>query len=904
MLVGIYNSSCVSINGDENISFNKHVRPILNTHCVQCHGGVKQNADLSFLFRDLALRPAESGKRAIIPGRPGQSEMIARITHHDPELRMPLDEEPLSEYDVDILKKWIRGGAVWETHWAYQRPVEVGVPAVLSDWVKNDIDAFILQKLNESGLTPNEEADVHTLVRRASLDIIGLPPDIELIEALETNPSEINYEGIIDALLASPHFGERWATMWLDLARYADSKGYEKDNHREIWLYRDWVIDAFNADMPFDQFTIEQIAGDLLPNPRTNNYIATGFHRNTMNNSEGGVQNEEYRNAAVIDRVNTTWEVWSGTSFSCTQCHGHPYDPFKQEEYYAFMDFFNNTRDEDISDDSPNLFLYDPLEEERINALKNWIESIEPQGQNHDEDWAEEIENLLRITEPKIWSYHAEAISKTGTIGDDYILEGRHKGIAVFRDFPLFDTERFLVQCNSYQPDSKIIVRIDSSNGPVIGVWKLGEKGRKLEVFQLERIPGRRDVYLEFESELASKSDRDGVGNIFWILPNNAFKVFDGNHQKFREEFISILKGRKDQSPVLFENPLKLKRTTRVFDRGSWLTPMDTVHMNTPGSLPNSFDEYTNNRLGLAHWLVDGAHPLTSRVIVNRLWEQIFGNGIVLTLEDFGSQGEPPSHPELLDYLALRFQNEHEWSIKSFLKEILLSATYRQSSRSSSVKRDQDPYNRLLSRGPRFRLSAEQIRDQALSVSDLLSSRIKGPSVMPHLPPSAWNLVYPQFTKVHWSLSEGEDRYRRGLYTYWKRTSPYPAKMTFDVQGRDLCVSRRIRTNTPLQALVMLNDPVYVEAANALGHLMSREGKSDIAKGIQFGYKKALSRSPDPERLALLQELYGEAQLEYQDRNVLELSVANDRYADMGLKSPMAVVANAIINLDAFVTKE
>ena len=884
----------------KEISFNEHIRPILNEKCVQCHGGVKKQAGLSLLFRQEALAELESGKRAIVPGKPEQSELIQRIQHEDPELRMPTNAAALSEEEIALFQQWIKAGAEWEPHWAYLPPLMPKIPAS-SSWVRNSIDAFVLDKLKEKELTPSTEAAPATLVRRLSLDLTGLPPNPELADAFLKNPSDQAYEHLVDQLLDSPHYGERWAALWLDLARYADSKGFEKDHHREIWLYRDWLIKAFNADMPFNQFTIEQLAGDLLENPTSDQYIATGFHRNTMNNNEGGVQNEEYRMAAVMDRISTTWDVWHGTSFACAQCHDHPYDPFSQEEYYQYMDFFNNTKDEDTGDDAPNLRLYETGEEENIEAIKAWIKKLNNVPQQ--EEWAAEIDKVLRITEPKVWSYTAKSITKTAKNGDDYLLEGRHGGIAVFEQFPLFNTTKFLVRYSSAIADGQIIIHLDSINGPEIGKWKLGDPGWKLDFFNLKAVSGKHDIYLRFDSPTAAKRTNDRVGHLLWIIPQKAFSVFEqaGGETK-QKEFLRILESEGKKSPILMENPASFTRKTFALDRGSWLSPTHEVFRKTPSSMPPFEENYPNNRLGLAQWMVNGKHPLTSRVFVNRVWEQLFGAGIVFTLEDFGTQGEAPSHPKLLDYLALQFQEQHQWSLKQLLKEIVLSATYRQSSDAAPDLIEQDPYNRLLARGPRFRLSAEQIRDQALAISGLLSSKMYGPSVMPFLPEGAWNVVYQQYTSVQWQLSEGEDQYRRGLYTYWKRTSPYPSMLTFDSQSREVCVSRRIRTNTPLQALVLLNDPVFIEAANALGRLMEAAGQGDLEKAITYGYKRALIEAPDSETVALLTTLHQDA-LTVNEQLPQANFITNTSIRQQELEGPMAVVAHAILNLDALLVK-
>ena len=883
---------------ETELSFNKDIRPIFNSHCVSCHGGVKQNGGLNLIFRESALSELESGKKAIVPGRPSQSELIARITSDDDDHRMPLDAKPLTQQQIKTLSRWIRQGARWEKHWAYIIPKSPVVPDVKSGWARSEIDRFIEAKLNELNLKPNTDAPKETLIRRASMDLLGLPPTLQEMDEFLNDAEPGAYERLLDRLLDSPRFGERWASMWLDLARYADSKGYEKDNHREIWKYRDWVIQAFNDDKPFDQFTIEQIAGDLLPQPSNDQYVATGFHRNTMNNSEGGVQNEEFRIAAVMDRVNTTWEVWNSTSFACAQCHGHPYDPFTHEEYYQYLAFFNNSRDEDIGDDSPNLKFFNEVDKEEIKEIKDWIKT---RFTNPDPQLlSNEIDHLLHITEPKVRSYKAEVISRTAKVGDDYILQAQDQGTAVFRNFPFYGVTKYLTQFRSLARDGSIELRIDSISGRQIGKWVLGEPGWKYQIFELVEVDGVHDLFMTFNSPLARTKENQGVCELFWILPNQALSVFEGeeNHD-VKSEFMKLLQAKRPRTPIMVENSNAFHRKTRVFQRGSWMSPTETVDPGIPSIMPSTEENVESTRLGLAQWLTSPNNPLTARVLANRLWEQLFGRGLVLTLEDFGSQGEPPSHSRLLDYMAISLQSQHSWSIKGFLKEIMLSSTYRQSSGSSEAKQFADPYNTYLSRGPRFRLSAEQIRDQALAVSGLLSDKMYGPSVMPHLPEGAWNVVYPQYNNVHWKLSDGSDKYRRALYTYWKRTSPYPAMVTFDVQNRDLCSSRRIRTNTPLQALLTLNDPVFIEAANHLGEWMMKQS-DEVDTQIDLGYQKALCEKPDQITRDALVELYHQARegLDQEDSHYVV------DYNEIKITSAAAVVANAIMNLDAFMMKE
>jgi hypothetical protein len=758
---------------NDTVDFNNDIRPILNAHCLACHGGVRQSGGFSMLFPEEAFDETESGQPALIPGDPEASELMKRVMHHDPEMRMPLEADPLATEEIEKIRRWIEQGAEWDDHWAYIAPKPVALPAVRNQsWPKNGIDYFILERLENEGFHPSRQAECGTLLRRLSLDLIGLPPSPEEVGAFCKDPSDSAYETHVDRLLESPHFGERWAAMWLDLARYADSKGYEKDNHRSIWRYRDWVIDAFNRDFPFDQFTIEQIAGDLLPDPDEEQVIATAFHRNTMTNDEGGTDDEEFRVAAVIDRVNTTWEVFLGTTMACVQCHSHPYDPFRHEEYFRFYAYFNNTEDADRTDEEPLLVGYSQSQLDRLETLG---------------------------------------------------------------------------------------ARIDS-------------------LHQVKNEPG--------------------VQSISYSTPAESDDSVESQIARMKEEMEAI---EPVSTPVMRELPEGERRTTRLFDGGNWLAQTVEVLPGVPGVMPDLPENAPQNRLGVAQWLVSPENPLTARVMVNRFWDQIFGRGIVETIEDFGTQGAAPSHPELLDWLALRFMNDHEWSVKSLLKDIVTSATYRQSSHVTREHLDRDPQNRLLARAPRFRLSAEQIRDQALVVSGLFSPKMFGPSVMPPQPEGIWRNPY---SRMKWETSEGEDRYRRGLYTYWRRTAPYPSMITFDAPSREVCVSRRVRTNTPLQALVLLNDPVYVEAAVNLAGRMKERGGTDIDEQLKEGYRIALARTPGEAELSELRSLYQAVLEEYRhspdEAAAFLQSVENP---DIKLAS-LAMTASVILNLDSFVMKE
>ena len=703
------------------------------------------------LFRDEALKAGKSGKPCIVPGHPEESELIARLEHADPDERMPLKGDPMTPDQIDMIKKWVAQGAKWEDHWSYVPPKPQLVPGVSSDWVKTPIDAFVYDRLDREDLTPSPEADRATLLRRVSLDLTGLPPTDRDQVNFQRDKSANAYEKAVDRLLQSPRFGERWAALWLDLARYGDSQGYQKDKARTIWPYRDWVIDAFNRDMPFDRFTVEQLAGDLLPNQNSDQLTATAFHRNTMSNDEGGTDDEEFRTVAVLDRVNTTFEVWQGTTIGCVQCHTHPYDPIRHKEYYQLIAYFNNTADADEPNDRPT------------------------------------VQTQTSVQQRELTSF--------------------------FKTLPAAQT------------------------------WPTDSLPARLRLVKL---------------------------------------------------------------PIMRELPADSSRTTHVFVRGNWLVPGDVVQPTLPKSLTKyarstAVDQQTN-RLDLARWIVSTDNPLTARVIVNRFWEQLFGLGLVETVEDFGTQGAKPSHPELLDYLALRFRDQYHWSVKKLLREMVLSATYRQSSVISPALREKDGQNRLLARGPRVRLTSEQVRDQALSVSGLLTPTMYGPPVMPPQPDGVWQVIR---NVMKWKVAEGPDRYRRAIYTFWRKSSPYPSFTIFDSPSRELCVSRRVRTNTPLQALVTLNDPVYWEAAQALASRMQRASGGDPTRAIRAGGRLLLGAPLSDVKQKLLVQYYQQS-LRYYQKNPMAVceSITLKTLTPSPELAALTVTANVILNLDEAVTKE
>ena len=821
---------------EQRVDYNTQIKPLLNKNCIVCHGGVKKASGFSLLFRQEALAPAKSGKPAIIPGDADASEMIRRLTLTDPDERMPLDHPALKPAEIDLLRNWIDQGAEWGHHWAYQTAQKPEVPKIgtfwsrlgitnsdETNWAKNEIDHFILDKLKQEGLTPSPEADRATLIRRVSLDLTGLPPTEKEVADFVSDKYSDAYEKVVDRLLRKPAYGERWTGMWLDLARYADTKGYERDPGRKIWRYRDWLINAFNADKPFDTFTVEQLAGDLMPNPTDDQLVATGFHRNTMTNDEGGTQDEEFRIAAVLDRVNTTWDVWQGTTFACIQCHSHPYDPFTHDEYYKYLAFFNNTRDEDVTSDTPTLRFYKPADSLKLVDLQHYITSTASHSPAPVQVNARQVATFARTFEPKINSHDFDQLVNASLLDAKY-FGFQDKGSTRIKNVTLTGKPRLLIAWGTKAPDALVTIRQDKLDGPVLAtvpVPKTGSTGNdSIQMIPLPEVQGKHNLYLSLNSPRAPKE----WVMIKWVsfqpvLPGQPLTAIGKQDQLL----LDILNADAPQTPIMLDGTGDLVRETHVFERGNWMVKGKKVAPDVPRSFPAMDPKAPKNRLGLARWMVSRENPLTARVAVNRFWEQLFGTGIVETVEDMGTQGIQPTHRELLDYLAVEFMETDHWSVKKLLKKIVMSATYRQQSSASPEVIAKDPYNKLLARGPRVRLSAEAVHDQALAVSGLLSAKMYGPSVMPVQPAGIWQSPYDGET---WKQSTGEDAHRRALYTYWKRTAPYPSMVTFDSPSREFCQLRRLRTNTPLQALVTLNDPVYVEAAQNLADYMQTHGQS------------------------------------------------------------------------------
>lgn len=873
---------------------------MLNQKCLRCHGGIKALGDFSLLFPEEALAPNESGKMAIVPGNPAASEMIRRVKHTDPEMVMPQEGERLTPAEVELLEKWIRQGAKFDDHWAYRRLTKPDLPEISNrDWPQNDIDRFILAQMDQHELKPNEQADIMTLVRRLSFDLTGLPPVLDSLQNSVGMPSRDHLDQIIELYLSSPHYGEHLAALWLDLARYADSNGYEKDMGRSIWRFRDWVIDAFNHDMPFNQFTVDQLAGDLLANPTKDQLIATAFHRNTMTNTEGGTEDEEFRTMSVIDRVNTTYEVWQATTMSCVQCHSHPYDPFRHQDFYHALAYFNNTQDADIDSEYPYILEHPDSTAEKMAALTNELQHIDDRYADVDIeafDWSA----IRKLTYPRLFGDFADdfqnvLIQHQGSFNNSAYNANNQKNkhyYLVFSNINLENLTDIKYHYFSRGDDARIDIYLDDLEGkPVLQTLMTEPKSKDWEWMSnsLENLSGTHDLIFHFVN--TSGDFLTGVVNLREIE-----LVYDDQPLKSTvreiQDSLLVLYRSGIKTPVMKSHDDLLDRKTYVFERGNYLVKGVEVSPRVPDVL-NKDSIKISDRLEFAQWLVSEHNPLTPRVIVNRIWAYIFGEGLVRTSEDFGTQGDPPTHPELLDYLAYQFSHDWQWSIKRLIKEIVSSATYQQSSRIEQHKMDADPYNLLYSRASRVRLSAEQIRDQALTISGLLHPEVGGESVMPPQPEGVWQVIY---SSAKWEATKPEDKYRRALYTYWKRTTPYPSMVAFDSPSREFCVSKRILTNTPLQALVTLNDTVYLEAAEALGNYMESNYSSDLKEAIRAGFRRALLDEPGEETLYILVNLYQEANaarpelIAYRDEN-------EDRL------KPFTVVANAIMNLDAFLTK-
>lgn len=882
---------------EKQIDFNSQVKPILNKKCIACHGGVKQQGGFSVLFREEALANTKSGKPAIIPGNPDDSEFIKRLKTDDPEERMPYKHPALSADEVDILATWVKQGAKWGNHWAYVTVKPTAVPDVDDDWIRNDLDRFIFAKLEENDLHPSKTADKATLLRRVSLDLIGTYPSESLAKLYLSSKNEAQaYNILVDSLLASPKYGERWATMWLDLARYADTKGYERDPNRNIWSYRDWVIKAFNRDMPYDQFITDQIAGDLFPNPTDAQYIATAFSRNTPTNDEGGTNNEEFRTAAVLDRVNTTWEGLMGTTFSCVQCHAHPYDPFKHDEYYKFMAYFNNSRDEDVGAEYPLLKNFNDSLQTKFNGLIKWVKAVSG------EERARKIRLFLKTGQPAINSTTADELVNSVIRDHNIALFFKNSSSARLKSVDLEQVDELLVRYKCTQPNGTLSLHLDAPNGPTLKSWKADTtKSHQVVKVNFAKQKGIHDVYVKYINKGAKNPDEFMVYFDWFYFTQQFPGKNHPNYNVYKQTFIDLMNVQVPTTPIMVENPTSMQRKNQVFIRGAWTSKGKEVKVGVPNSLAFAMPKNApENRIGLAMWLTDKRNPLVARTMVNRLWEQLYGAGLVETLEDMGTQGMAPTHQELLDFMAYQLMHKYNWSIKKMLKELVMMATYRQDSKVSEELKEKDLFNKFYARGSRVRLSAEQLRDQSLAVCGMLSNKMYGPPVMPWQPEGIW---FSPYNGAKWVPSQGEDQYRRGIYTYWKRTAPYPSSIAFDGASRVICSPRRIRTNTPLQALVVLNDSVYIDLARKLALRMDKIGGNAPAR-IAKGYELILYKPIPQNRLQIFEELYSKAFQTFQKDSASASAIMGDKTRKYKPEeAAMVLVANAMLNLDEVITK-
>ena len=802
------------------VDFEREIRPILTDNCYACHGPDENTRESG-----LRLDTENGAASVVIPGKSAESELIARVSTGDPDTLMPPLEskKKLTPQQVDLLTRWVDEGASWAEHWAFRTPLRPAPPEVEArDWVRNEIDAFVLGRLEAEGLLPSDSARKETLLRRVTLDLTGLPPTLEEVDAFLADESPRAYEKTVDRLLASPRYGERMVWEWLEAARYADSNGYQGDSERTMWPWRDWVIDAMNHDIPFDQFTIEQLAGDLLPNPTRNQRIATGFNRNHMINGEGGRIPEENRVEYVFDQTETFSSVWLGLTVGCARCHDHKFDPLTQREYYQLFSFFNNTPVNGggrSGRQDPVVELKTPEEEDSLNAF--------------DVRREQEAAALAEI-EKKLFPK---------------LIDGSAEDDASLKDLPKDIVEELK------QPPGKRRLR----------------DVRKLAVFFKERDPD-----------------------------------YGGKLDKFGRTIEAYEKLNEAVPRVMVMEELSTPRDTFILTRGAYNKPADKIVSGLPAVLPPMPDNAPANRLGLARWLVDESHPLTSRVIVNRFWQLFFGVGLVKTSEDFGVQGEKPIYPLLLDWLATEFMRSG-WNVKRMHRLIVMSATYRQSSKMTDALRERDPENRLLARGPRYRLPSFMIRDQSLALSGLSVSKLGGPPVRPYQPPGIWEEA--TFGKKSYKQDHGENLYRRSLYIFWRRI--VGPTMFFDVSPRQVCTVRMLRTNTPLHALITLNDVTYVEAARVMAErvfTLAEKGTSESR--VETAFRLATARRPtDFERSTLvsrfvkLVEAYGA-----NENEALQLLSVGESPRQEALDpvehAAMAALCSLILNLDEVITKE
>lgn len=1044
------------------VDYTYDVKPILSDRCFACHGpdANHQKADLRLDMAEVAFKKeAESGLKAIRPGKPGKSELVHRILSADPDIVMPTPESHLSltAREKAILIRWIEEGAEYKPHWAFTKVEKPAVPKVKNEaWVKNDIDRFVLKKLEDKRIKPAAEASKTTLLRRVSLDLTGLPPTPEDVRAFLNDPSPNAYEKAVDRLLASPHYGEHMAVPWLDAARYADTHGYQDDGLRTAWPFRDWVINSFNKNQPYDQFVTWQLAGDMLPNPTRDMLVATAFNRMHQQSQEGGIIPEEYRSAYVSDRVDTFGKTFLGLTVECARCHDHKYDPISHKDYYSLYAFFNNNDENGQipynGEASPAITLPTPEADARLKyihanlakeqsaitanaavyerSFRQWLAAARTAPEKALLPEKTDLLGYFTFDEPqgKEFTNLANPKHKASAEGDDSLSNvasrnGRiGKARYVFGDnavsfgdnFAFFERNQpfsISIWLNLHDPAVSGSL-LHKSNGVMNGYrgWNVFREkdGRirltmshvwpenAIEIQTVDKFPMNKWTQLGFTYDGLSKAaglklfvngqpvkvtvhndhltesilygknktnwyvDRLNIGRLsdqrtknfevdefriytravsplemqgLYTLKNElllALKIPDAQLKPaqlaslkdyyltnidagFKKEMAAsrALIGEETeimdkQIDVMVMKERKYPRKTFILNRGAYDAPGKPVTMDTPDAFFKIPKEYPKNRLGLAKWLLDKNHPLFSRVTVNRFWMMYFGKGIVISSDDYGNQGELPTHPELLDYLAVRFR-ESGWNVKAMQRLIVTSATYRQSSKIERNVQDLDPDNRLYARGPSYRMSAEQIRDNALASSGLLTRRVGGKSAYPYQPAGLWEALATR-NEVTYKQQHGDSLYRRSLYTIWKRSSPPPMMLNFDAAERHFCITKRQKTSTPLQALVVMNDPQFVEASRVLAQHMLKNGKS-VDEQIDYAFTALTSRLPDPKEKMVLKELFEEELKDFSQnpkRMKSILAVGEyplDKTLDPAQLAAGTIVASTVMNFDEFLIK-
>lgn len=979
-----------------DLSFNRDVRPILSDNCFFCHGTDAKERKAGLRLDTFEGATAEvDGVRAIVPGDPMKSAAWTRILSDDPDEMMPppKSHKKLSAVQKEVLRRWISTGATYEPHWSFVPIRPVPVPAVKEvGWPRGDLDRFVLARLEAEGIRPSPEASKEALIRRVTLDLTGLPPTPDEVDAFLRDPSGTAYETVVDRLLKSPHFGERMAVDWLDAARYADTNGYQVDRDRELWPWRDWVIRAFNENKPFDRFTIEQIAGDLLPDATLDQKVATGFHRNHMLNEEGGVIAEEFLAEYTADRVETTAAVWLGQTFTCARCHDHKFDPFTQRDFYAMKAFFHNVPERGVgiysnpvrTNAPPFVRLPAPEVEAKIADLTGKSKAVSEQlaalahgNSKGVDEWASKLASAP-VTWREVEILEAKGGDQPPTVDASHRIvgigpqESRSNTITIRAKLPSDRVSALRLVCSAAEASASVrwsefkmtaspasvlrpvvsgdslvaaeLAKVLDQNRRTVTVVSATKDRPAEAVFELEtpRGSGSGEVEAVFEigienagggshwSLFLTEADPSMLvpSSILTVAKKEAAKRSPGElkqladfrlsqqpeHRRFSDELASLKKqieaAELEIPTTLVMEELKEPRPTHILMRGAYDKPGEAVIATTPAVLPALREGEPANRLGLARWLVDDRNPLTARVTVNRFWQAHFGTGLVRTSEDFGSQGEVPSHPELLDWLASEFR-ESGWDVKGLVRLVVTSAAYRQQSAAPPVLRERDPANRLLARGPRFRLSAEMIRDQALAASGLLVTKIGGPSVKPYHPPGLYEQVVAQRDnpKATYQPGQGDDLHRRSLYTYWKRSVPHPAMLVFDAPFRETCTLARQRTNTPLQALNLMNDPTYVEGARFLGQRMLREGGTTVEARVEYGFRLVLARKPTGGELGILTRAVERALMDFRNdpesaKALLAVGEAkHEPSLDPVELAAHASVAMTLLNLDEAVMK-